>query len=273
MRLTLTTIFFVAFSFVFWGCGDDTTSSGTDTNTAADSGSSADVVAPDQTAVSGLACLPAGVTISGTETIVEDCSLDSSPVGKSYLVDSLLVTEPANDALLSQLNTLWASDIESGKLILIFHIVERDNDTGTSTILVGSGKMENDIYTWEGEPATVSLSVSQCNYETSEPANLTLAPASVNKPIVMTDVDVCGQFSADATRLPFSFLAGSIREADASGVEVSINPDAPDFTVDLAELLGSFVDLDTDTDGDGSADAWALKGTLTGQEITNFNAN
>ena len=126
---------------------------------------------------------------------------------------------------------------------------------------------------WEGEPATVSLSVNGCNYETSEPANLTLAPASVNKPIVMTDVDVCGQFSSDSTAIPFSFLAGSIREADASGIEVSINPDAPDFTVDLAELLGSFVDLNTDTDGDGTLDAWALKGTLTGKEIGNFSGN
>ena len=138
---------------------------------------------------------------------------------------------------------------------------------------MGSGKLENDTYTWEGEPATVNLAVDACNYETSAPANLTLAPASVNKPIVMTDVDVCGQFSADATNLPFSFLAGSIREADATGIEVSINPDAPDFTVDLAELLGSFVDLDTDTDGDGTPDAWALKGTLTGKVVTNFSAN
>ena len=102
--------------------------------------------------------------------------------------------------------------------------------------------------------------------------NLSLSPASLNKPVHMTDVDVCGQTSADATAIPFSYLTGSIRKADAMGVEVSINPDAPEFTVDLADLLESFVDMDTDSDGDGENDAWELRGTLTGTAITNFES-
>jgi hypothetical protein len=260
-------------SFLTIACGDDAVEPETDAAGVQDTGTNSDTVSTDQTSIGGLTCLPAGTTILGTENIVSECTQDTSPVGQTYLIETMEVTEPANDALLSQLNTLWASDIETGKLIILFHIVDRDDEAGTSTILVGSGKVEGDVYSFESTPSTVSLSVSNCNYATAAPADLTLAPQSLNKPVHMTAVDVCGQFAADATGIPFSFLAGSIREEDATGIEVSINPDEPDFTVDLAELLGSFVDLDMDTDGDGTMDAWALKGTLTGKAIANFEAN
>jgi hypothetical protein len=255
------------------GTGDTPADTATQDVGAVDSGPNGDVAATDTTHPSGLSCLPVGTTILGVDEILTECVLSEDVAGLTFLIDSMVVTAPANDALLTQLNTLWAADLAADKLIILFHVKSWDTSTGLAQVQVGAGKLDGGNYAYEGVPTEIDLWVDGCNHGSNGPENLSLAPASLNKPVHMTGITVCGQVSPDGATIPFSYLSGSIRKSDAEGVEVSINPDAPEFTVDLAALLESFVDMDTDTTGDGSPDAWALQGSLTGKAITNVSIN
>ena len=248
-------------------CGD---TSSPDADTSPTDTLAADTDTPPDDAKTGsLACLPEGITVEGMDQIQADCVQEADLTGHTFLVEQMVMVEPDNAALLSQLNPLWAADIANDRLILLFHMVSFD-PTGESKVLVGSGQIDGDTYRWEGTPSEMTVLTSQCNYETKDPVSFALSPKSVNKPIQVSQMSICGQMSGDGESIAFSYIVGALKESDATGLMVALNPDVPDLTVDLAELLDSFgVPLKIDTDGDSAPDAWSISGSLKAQRITN----
>ncbi len=205
------------------------------------------------------------------EAVGTDCELAKDPVGTTFFVDSLVLEQP--DALKDIINDLWAKDIEVGRFILLFHIAAYDAATGAAQVSVGTGVIEEDVYKWGETPSTLNLQFDGCQFVTVGDAQITLNPATVSKPIVVSTLDVTGVIDADVTTLAPANLTGGITKTNAAGLDVLLDPEDPENSIrlDLLELLEGAGVPAVDTDNDGEGDTFELSGTLTGTVVTNVD--
>lgn len=218
----------------------------------------------------GTECDPTAIIAPTPEDEDPSCTSDTDLTGKILVVDGLVVEKPADEFLTSTLNNLFAADIEADLLIILFHVKSHDLETGEALIEAGTGKLEGGNYTWESPPNELTVQITECHFETTEPAQLELTPQTVTKPIVVSGLAVSGQFNADGESIPTANLAGTLRESDADGLDVVLNPDNPDVSAPLKDLLeAASIPLEADTTGDCTNDAWLITGNLTAKVVTN----
>lgn len=197
------------------------------------------------------------------------CELTVDLAGRTYFVNTLVLEEPKDDALLQAMNPMWARDIESGALILLFDATEHDNTNQTASMDIGSGKDEGGTYKWLNPPNPLNVALDNCGFTTTEPAQLDLFPETVNKPIVISHLDADGSFAADGSGILKTHIIGGIRRDDATGLMVTLGSLGEIELAAFFDALG--LQLDLDTDGDGTLDAWRLSGYLTATAVTNVD--
>jgi hypothetical protein len=211
-------------------------------------------------------CAPTVITVSPPANEDPACKLTADIAGQVYFVDTLVVNEPDNDLITGSLNPLWKQDIKEHKLIILFRVVALDQAARTGQAEVGSGKLEAGTYSWYAAPALIELETKGCHFESAATAEFTLHAATLNKPVVLTNFALSGQFAGDGTAVPTAAMRGAIRKQDAEGLEIDLGGAKLEL-VSTFELAG--VELNADTDGDCTNDAWVLGGDLTAQAITN----
>lgn len=210
-------------------------------------------------------------TSGGNDTAAAACDATPDLTGKVFLVDSIVIEEPDDQMLLDSLNPLFATDIASGALVMLFHVTAWDPATGVAQVDVGNGVLDAGDYVWDGVANQLELNVDKCGFTMTTESALQLKPATVNKPIIVSGLLVDGTFAADGSALPDAHIVGAIKQSDASGLMVQIGTLPP---VDLKDLFEGFgLPLNADTDKDGTPDGWKLTGTITGTAVTNVNLN
>ena len=149
---TYTLLLCLALPFALLGCEDDATetapaspadASETDTasNTADTTGNNADACVPWEGTPAGQpesvdagegACeLGPGVEARTPELIdKQDCEFTESLAGTALIVNALVLQEPSITFLLDALNPIWANDIGTGNLVILFNILSHDLETG-----------------------------------------------------------------------------------------------------------------------------------------------
>jgi hypothetical protein len=214
---------------------------------------------------------PTKDTGGGTDTAAPPCDATPDLTGKVFLVDSIVIEEPDDQMLLDALNPLFATDIASGALVMLFHVTAWDPATGVAQVDVGNGVLDAGNYVWDGTANQLELNVDKCAFTMSTESSLQLKPATVNKPIIVSGLLVDGRFAADASALPDAHIVGAIKRSDADGLEVTIGTLPP---VELDDLFDSFGLIENaDTNKDGTPDGWKLTGTITGTAVTNVSLN
>ncbi len=206
---------------------------------------------------------------TSADTVAPACELTVNLAGRTYLVDSLVLEEPKDDALLQALNPMWARDIEDGALILLFDATVHDEAASTASMDIGSGKDEGGTYKWLNPPNPLNVAMDGCGFTTTEPAQLDLFPETVNKPIVISHLDADGSFAGDGSAILKTHIVGGIRRSDAEGLMVTLGGLGEIELAAFFDALG--LQLDLDTDGDGTPDAWQLSGYLTAKAVTNVD--
>lgn len=244
----------VAFASLAPGCDSSSTST-----TGADTG-------PADTGTD-----TAGADTASADTTTTDtgpaCELTVNLAGRTFFVDTLVLEEPKDDALLQAMNPMWARDIESGALILLFDAKVHDEAAGTASMNIGSGKDDAGTYKWLNPPNPLNVAMHGCGFTTTEPAQLDLFPETVNKPIVISHLEADGSFAADGSAILKTHIVGGIRRDDATGLMVTLGSLGEIELAAFFDALG--LELDLDTDGDGTPDAWKLSGYLTATAVTN----
>ncbi|MEC9071007.1 MAG: hypothetical protein VX938_01450, partial [Myxococcota bacterium] len=197
------------------------------------------------------------------------CSLEGTLEGNVFIVNGLVLSEPANDFLLQILNPVWQTDIEEGRLMLLFKVIEHDVDAGTATLRAGSGCSDGSgSYEWHVDPSNLKVAVNGCHFETTEPATLSIWPGSMNKAVMVSDLSVAGHFNADGTNIVGAFLEGALARTDAEGLIGNL--DGLEIPI-ITFFEDAEVPLDVDLDGDGEMDAWGMAGDLSA-EVTDGEA-
>lgn len=196
------------------------------------------------------------------------CTLAGDPTGTTFLVDLLDINTPDSPAVTSAINPLFATDMKSGELVIVFRVTAYDAVTGEATVQAGTGTSCGS-YGFDGTPSELTINIQGCDFTTTSTAPLELAPSTVSKPIIVSSLDVAGSFAADQSRILTATLTGTLKESDATGLLVDLGDLGE---IDMADFLNALsIPLDADTDGDGTGDAWTLGGNLAAKAITNFS--
>lgn len=200
-----------------------------------------------------------------TPDLTEDdsCVLDGSLEGKAFIVNGLVLSRPDDEFLLQILNPVWAGDIATGRLMLLFKVTEHDVDAGTATVRAGSGCADGEGgYGWHVDPSDLKVQITACHFETTEPATLSIWPGSMNKPVMVSDLNVAGHFTPDGSEITGAFLEGALARSDAEG----LIGDLDGLEIPIVTFFeDAEVPLDADLDGDGTMDAWGMAGDLSAE--------
>jgi len=262
-----------AFTLMLGACADDeTTTTPTptpDATTGAD-GAADSTTGNDQGGAEVAECTDTKLTIDPLGALQDPeagCTLSGDPTGNTYVVDIINIDTPDNAAVTGAINPLFENDMKAGDLIILFHVKSYDAGTGEAVVEAGTG-LGCGTYTFDGPPSELTININGCDFTTTTTAPLELAPATVNKPIIVSSLDVAGSFSSDQSRILTATLSGALEQANASGLLVDLGPLGE---IDMSEFLVSVgAQLDTDVDGDGTNDAWTLGGQLAAKKIDNF---
>jgi hypothetical protein len=229
----------IALGFLF-GCdsGETTEEPGEDTNIAVDT----TVDAGNQTSCEGLPDL----------------------TGKSWRILTLKATTPT-----PELDPVWAMDIASYDLVLVFRVIMHDVETNELTMTVTSAKAvvtEEDgarslvSYKYSMEPAQFSVFLDGCSFEITEPFLLNVITPTVSKPFPVEVRLGRGEFANGGLEIKNGYLEGGIRESEGSTLCLSfpgIGTANFHWFMNLARICP-----DHDLDGDGTIDSYAFTGTF-----------
>ena len=203
----------------------------------------------------------------------DDCSMAEDLTGRTFIVNSLVLTEPSNQFLLESLNPLWEGDLKAGRLILLFHAKSHDLTTGEVTVEAGTGDYPScSAYTWHDPPDEVRIQLDGCGWDTIEPASLSLWPSSMNKAIIVSRLEIDGYYNQAGTKIIGAYLQGVLTEEDATGLIAVLDPPEATLTIEMTDLFhAANIEMNGDADGDGVMDGWMLGGYLSGSTIENVD--
>jgi hypothetical protein len=198
---------------------------------------------------------------------MKDCSFPAPLTGTSLFVNALVLQEPDITFLLDALNPIWKNDIETGNLVILFHIISHDMETGLIEVVAGAGAYTDcNNYSWFATPNTVTLKTDGCNFSTVEPSQIAIFPRTMSKAIIISNLEIDGTLDPVSGEMNGANLVGTLRESDVDGLE------SLDLDILVSELfIASGADPNSDTDCDGAADAWRLSGQIAATPIENVS--
>ena len=244
-----------------------------------------------------------------TTQAVDESSVDEGPVvvencddvvGKVYRFDSITVIEPSDDegVVSSLINSLWATDIETDYLNLVFPVQAYDSETGNLTFQGGGAiatdsngvKAGEDAY--DATTATYSLSpdltfdfstqLDECAFKTIESTQIVLLSGKVTVVDSEECSDVPGIFIQDlyleanletnGESLSGGHITGVLSEHVADCLEARGLIGGPDSAINFGKFMKTVgkVELNLDLDNDGTMDAWSFVADFTAASIDNY---
>ena len=226
----------------------------------------------------------AGETAVPTDTGAKDMG-DVAPVvakcpgmpnltGMFYRVNHMEATKPIDD-----LNEVWDIEIKKYWLVLIFHIIEHDEEKGTLLVEVGPAKAEAEQLadgSWDPKEfryieganvPTVVMQLDGCDFTFDDPIALDVLTPSVSIPFPVSVTSGSGRFIKKGLAMEKVDLVGYIVEAATYDLCMTMDPFGQPNVHWLFNLLHLCPDLDLD--GDDKLDAYEFEGWLS-TEITDL---
>ncbi len=235
------------------GCGND---SGT---TVTKDTAAADTIAP--TCEPGSA-IPASLDLAGSVFRVIELRMEHPDSETGYIK--------------TQLNGLWATDIQSNALNLFFRVQAWKPAEKKLTLAIGTGQWDAAAaeYFWDATPTNVDLELDNPNVKTPGRyglGTLSIKPVSVNNAIHIINLAIQGQLECDGAGIYGGALQGSITREDAKPILVKF-PIAGTVNeiglVDFLELAYVFTDKTTKLpDNAGIAEPCPFTADLKGAAV------
>jgi len=228
---------------------------------------------------------------------VENCD---DVLGKVYRFDSITVIEPSDDegAISGLINALWATDIDTDYLNLIFPVKNYDANTGELLFLGGGGVATDGNGVKAGEelydPTTATYSLypdltftfstilNECTFETIETTEIVLLSGKVTvvesdecadvPGIYVQDLDLVASFGSNGDQLNSGHITGVLSEHVADCLEARGLIGGPDSAINFGKFMKTVgkIELNLDLDDDGVMDAWTFVADFTAATIDNY---
>ncbi|MFH1529296.1 MAG: hypothetical protein ABIK09_01035 [Pseudomonadota bacterium] len=194
--------------------------------------------------------------------------------GRSFAITKLNATYPTGN-----LDPVWAKDISTYELVLVFNVVEHDRDGGTLTLTMTSALAEMDgetpvAYTYALVPAQFQTALEDdpngCKFviAADNKIELDIITPTVSKPFHIEGITGSGVIGDDGTTISDGFLQGGIRETEAEDLcleVVGLGTVNFHWFMNMAHLCADY-----DLDGDGTNDAYFFEGYLDAELTTLF---
>ncbi|MFZ4579321.1 MAG: hypothetical protein ACOYOB_13070 [Myxococcota bacterium] len=235
------------------GCGND---SGT---TVAKDTTAGDTVAP--TCEPGSA-IPASLDLTGSVFRVIELRMEHPDSATGYIK--------------TQLNGLWAMDIQKNVLNLFFKVKAWQPAAKKLTLSIGTGQWDavKSEYFWDSVPTDVDLDLDNPDVQTPGRyglGTLDLKPAAVNAAIHIINLAIQGQLECDGAGIYGGALQGSIKRSDAKPLLVKF-PIGRTFNeiglVNFLEVAQVFTDKATSLpDNAGIAEPCPFTADLKGAKV------
>ena len=192
---------------------------------------------------------------------------------RSFKITKLNATYPTDN-----LDPVWAKDMSTYDLVLIFHVVAHDMETGVLTLTMTSAMAEMDgdtplSFTYALEPAEFQTTLVDdpkgCKFVIAEgnEIELDIITPTVSKPFHIEGITGSGIIGNDGTTITDGFLQGGILETEAENLcmeVVGMGTVNFHWFMNLAHLCADY-----DLDGDGTNDSYFFEGYLDA-EITDL---
>ena len=202
----------------------------------------------------------------GEDTVVpaSSCAELVDLTGRSFKITKLNATYPTDN-----LDPVWAKDIGTYDLVLIFNVVAHDTAAGVLTLTMTSAVAElvdgePVAYTYALEPAQFQAALEEdpngCKFVIAEgdEIELDIITPTVSKPFHIEGITGSGVIGNDGTTIRDGFLQGGILESEAEDLcleVVGMGTVNFHWFMNLAHLCADY-----DLDGDGTVDAYFFEG-------------
>ena len=194
--------------------------------------------------------------------------------GKSYRVTHMEATKPIDD-----LNEVWNNEIAKYFLVLVFYIIEHDEENGKLKVRVGPCKAQAEQledgawvaygfnYIQDANVPEVTMDLDGCNFSFDDPIALDVLTPTVSKAFPVSITSGHGVFIKKGLEMEKVDLVGYIKESETFDLCMTMPPFGEPNVHWLFNLLHLCPDLDLD--GDGVKDAYEFEGWLS-TEITDL---
>lgn len=265
MKVALT-VLAAAVTLAVAGCGSGSSDG--------DVGQELDVTASDVAVEIAVPADSSAEETSDAGPAVAPCPGMPNLTGMFYRVNHMEATKPIDD-----LNEVWGIEIEKYWLVLIFHVIEHDEEKGTLWVEVGPAKAEAEQLEdgswdpkqfWYIEGANVpkvEMQLDGCNFTFDDPIALDVLTPSVSKAFPVSVTSGSGTFIKKGLEMEKVDLVGYILESETYDLCMTMDPFGQPNVHWLFNLLHLCPDLDLD--GDDKLDAYEFEGWLS-TEITDL---
>jgi len=191
--------------------------------------------------------------------------------GKAFRVTSLVATKPTD-----KINDVWATDISTYDLVIIFYVVDHDQENNQLKVQVTSATAQKEDngdgtftplgYQYSLAPSTFDAVMDGCKLKWDAGIELDIITPTINKPFHVFGIDGHCLLNEAGTKILDGWLEGAILEETCYDLCLTI----PGLGVanfhwfmNLAHICPNY-----DSDEDGKIDSYEFSGHIAGVEET-----
>lgn len=211
--------------------------------------------------------------VEDTETPPAQCPGLPDLTGASFRVTSLIAKEPTD-----KVNEVWAADIASYELVIVFNVVEHNVAEETLRLRVTSAKATKETaedgtitpikYNYMLDPAVFDAYLDGCRIRWEDPIELDIVTSTISKPFHVYGITGYCDVNETGTEITKSWLSGAILETEAQDLCMTIpGMGVANFHwfMNLAKICPDF-----DNDNDGVFESYKFSGELKGVNETDL---